>query len=291
MRTVRLSVLLAIAAILLVACRQAPAEKKVYTPAEDIAEGSAVMVAEGASPTADIEGSELTETEQLDAPQDDATADDASAEEQVSADDAQPETEQPDDSPEDETAEEEPQDAEEEIEKIPASQLPSRMSRIVKAMFETNKGSFIVAIYPEIAPYSAPHFIMLIREGFYDDVVIHRYDPGYVVQMGLVFDENGIPLYPDYPRKAELAQITIPDEPCISENTQMTISFAKPDAPDSASCQFFINLRDNRKLDELNYGFTVMAQVVHGQNIVRSLRAGDKIGNAQIIEPGLDPSL
>jgi len=290
MRMVRLSVLLVMAAILLVACRQTSAEKKIYTPAEGIAEGSAVLVAEGATPATDTEGSELPETEQGEAPQDDEAADGSSAEEQESVEDAPPETEQPDDSPEDEAVDES-QDAEEKIEKIPASQLPSRMSSIVKAMFETNKGSFIIAIYPEIAPHSASQFIMLIREGFYDGIVIHRCARNDLVQMGLVFDEHGTPLYPDDPEKAELAQITIPDEPCLSENTYMTISFAKPDAPDSASCQFFINLRDNRRLDELNYGFTVMAQVVHGQNVVRSLRVGDEIGSAQIIERDLDPGL
>lgn len=291
MRMVWLSVLLIIAAILLVACRQTSAEKKVYTPAEGIAEGSAVMMAEGATSATDTEGSELPEMEQGDVPRDDETTDDSSGEEQESAEDAPPESEQPDDSPEDGTVEEESQDAEKEIEKIPASQLPSRMTSIVKAMFETNKGSFIIAIYPEIAPQSASHFIMLIREGFYDGIVIHRYARSDLVQMGLVFDQSGTPLYPDDPKKAELAQITIVDEPCLSENTDMTISFAKPDAPDSASCQFFINLRDNRRLDELNYGFTVMAQVVHGQDVVRSLRVGDEIGNAQIIERGMDPSL
>jgi len=206
MRLTRFSVLLLLAAVLFVACRQAQVEKKAYTPAEGIAEGSAVMVAEGLTTATDTEGFELPETEQVDVPQDDEAADDSSVEEQESAEEAPSETDQPDDSPEDETVDE-PEDAEEEIEKIPASQLPSRMSHIVKAMFETNKGSFIVAIYPEIAPQSAPHFIMLIREGFYNGIVIHRYVRNDLVQMGLVFDQNGTPLYPDDPRKAELASI------------------------------------------------------------------------------------
>lgn len=289
MRMARLSLLIIIATLLLVACRQTTAEKKAYTPAESVTEGNTMMVAEGTSPTEDTESSELAETEQAEVPQDDEAVEDSSGEEQEAAEDAPSETDQPDESPEDDVVDE-PQDAEK-IEKIPASQLPSRMINIVKVMFETNKGSFIIAIYPEIAPLSAPHFIMLIREGFYDRIAIHRYEPGFVVQMGKAFDDDGIPLYPDHPRKAELAQITIADEPCLSENTDMTISFAKPDAPDSASCQFFINLGDNRRLDELNYGFTVMAQVVHGQNVVRSLRVGDEIGSAQIIERDLDPSL
>jgi peptidyl-prolyl cis-trans isomerase A (cyclophilin A) len=153
-------------------------------------------------------------------------------------------------------------------------------------MFETNRGNFIVDIYPEIAPVSAPHFISLINSGFYNNIRIHRFEPDFVVQMGQVLTEDGsnTPIYPNDPKKAQLGGVTIQDEPCLSENTYMTISFAKTDAANSASCQFFINLGDNRRLDTYNHGFSVMAQVVHGQDIVRKLRVGDVIGRAYLIQ-------
>jgi cyclophilin family peptidyl-prolyl cis-trans isomerase len=299
MRILCLSALLSLATLLFVSCLQAPAEKKAYTPAEGAAEKGPAMVAEGTPPDSDTETAPSSQTKEETETSLETESADSSAEEEDSTEEAASQPEPPDETQEDkeadETAEEEEAaddgsaDTEEQQEKIPASQLLSRMRRIVQAMFETSKGSFIVAIYPEIAPISAPHFTMLIREGFYNGMRIHRYEPGYVVQLGKAFDSNGNPLYPDDPKKAELAQITIDDEPCLSENTDMTISFAKPDAPDSASCQFFVNLGDNRKLDDLNYGFTVMAQVIHGQDVVRRLRVGDTIGNAQIIEPGSGP--
>jgi cyclophilin family peptidyl-prolyl cis-trans isomerase len=91
-------------------------------------------------------------------------------------------------------------------------------------------------------------------------------------------------LYPNDKRKTELGAITINDEPCLSENTDMTISFAKTNDANSASCQFFVNLGDNRRLDTYNNGFTVMGLVVHGQDIVRKLRVGDVIGRAYLIQ-------
>lgn len=173
---------------------------------------------------------------------------------------------------------------------IPARELPLKMKNVISAMFETTQGNFIVNIYPEIAPISAPHFADLIKQGFYDGIRIHRFEPGFVIQMGQVISEDGsnTNLYPSDPKKARLGIVTIQDEPCLSENTDMTVTFAKTNAPNSASCQFFINLGDNRRLDRYNNGFTVMGQVIHGQDVVRKLRAGDKIGRAFLIQPPRD---
>jgi peptidyl-prolyl cis-trans isomerase B (cyclophilin B) len=173
---------------------------------------------------------------------------------------------------------------------IPARELPLKMTNVTSAMFETTRGNFIVNIYPEIAPISAPHFIDLIKQGFYDGISIHRFEPGFVIQMGQVISEDGnnTNLYPNDPKKAQIGSVTIQDEPCLSENTDMTVTFAKTSAPNSASCQFFINLGDNRRLDKYNTGFTVMGQVIHGQDIVRKLRVGDKIGRAYLIQPPRD---
>ncbi len=302
MRILSLSAFILVAAILLASCLRAPVEKKAYAPSKEAAKGGPMMVAEGSPPNAKDEDSQLSETNEEAAPPEGQEAADSSTDEEEDTEEASSQSEPPKgtqeaaeteeiEKEEEKAEDDEGADNEEQQEKIPASQLLSRMSNIVQAMFETNKGSFIIAIYPEIAPISAPHFITLIRKGFYDGIKIHRYEPGFVVQMGRAFDDNGNPLYPDDPKKAELAQITINDEPCLSENTYMTISFAKPNAPDSASCQFFINLGDNRRLDELNYGFTVMAQVIHGQDVVQKLRRGDVIGDAQIIQRGPEPGL
>ncbi len=170
------------------------------------------------------------------------------------------------------------EDSEEEKRFIPASRLGEETTKVVYASFETTKGTFIIAIYPEIAPISATHFIDLIRAGFYDGIVIHRYEPNFVVQMGQVTDVTS--------KKFEFTKQSIQDEPNISENVPYTVSFAKSYqdgqlVPNSASTQFFINLGVNSHLDEV---FTVLGQVIHGASVVLKLRAGDRIGSARIVE-------
>jgi peptidyl-prolyl cis-trans isomerase B (cyclophilin B) len=273
------------------ACHQRPDQKATYTPASS--SGAPATVAGNAPPTPPAnadqtanppadQGAAGTETGAAAPAEGSGTPADASSE--PAKDEQAKEGEKKDETKKDEEVK--PVEPAKPL-ITPASQLPSRMNKVTEAMFETSRGNFIVDIYPEIAPISAPHFISLIRAGFYDNIRIHRYEPGFVIQMGQVFSEDGqnTPLYPNDKRKAELGATTIQDEPCLSENTDMTISFAKTNDANSASCQFFINLGDNRRLDTYNHGFTVMGIVVHGQDIVRRLRVGDSIGRAYLLQP------
>lgn len=291
--------LLAAVAALLLSCNRTQSEGKSYSSAEKPGSGTVTVapgtVVGGEEQSAEATGeaapegeTAVTEGEAAPAEGGEAADDAGESTDGEAAKDGEQAEETKNDGEDKDAADEKkaPDEEEKKPEKIPANQLPSRMRQVTRAMFETDKGNFIVAIYPEIAPISAPHFVNLIHAGFYDGIEIHRYDPGYVVQMGLVFRADGSPLYPGNPHKAELAQETIPDEPCLSENTDMTVSFAKPDAPNGASCQFFVNLNDNRRLDEYGYGFAVMGQVIHGSGAVRKLRVGDKILRAYILREG-----
>ena len=160
------------------------------------------------------------------------------------------------------------------------------MNDVVNVGFETKYGTFMIAVYPEIAPISANHFLELVRAGFYDGMVIHRVEPGFVVQMGRVTDQDS--------PKFHFTQEPIKDEPNYSENMPMTVAFAKQYSPEgvkmenSATTQFFINLGDNRTLDP---DFTVMGKVIHGSNVVTSLSVGDKIGRAYILEESANPDI
>ncbi len=161
---------------------------------------------------------------------------------------------------------------------IPASRLSAEAGPPVYAFFQTTRGNFLIAIYPEIAPISARHFIDLVEAGFYNGISIHRYEPNFVVQMGRVTDPNS--------PKFKFTQETIADEPNISENAPYTVAFAKSykgseKLPNSASTQFFINLGVNPHLDN---DFTVMGQVIHGADVVTKLRVGDLIGTAEIVK-------
>ncbi len=53
-----------------------------------------------------------------------------------------------------------------------------------KAVFETDKGSFTLQLFPEYAPISVGNFSTLAQAGFYRDVIFHRVVPGFVIQAG-----------------------------------------------------------------------------------------------------------
>ena len=161
---------------------------------------------------------------------------------------------------------------------VSARELETQMKDVVNVGFETQYGTFVIAVYPEIAPVSANHFLDLVKAGFYDGIAIHRVEPGFVVQMGQVTDENSA--------RYHYTQEPIKDEPNYSENMPMTVAFAKQYTPEgvkqenSASTQFFVNLGDNRRLDP---DFTVMGKVIHGGSVISSLSVGDKIGRAYVL--------
>lgn len=147
----------------------------------------------------------------------------------------------------------------------------------VRVNFDTDKGSFVISIYPEVAPLSSENFLRLILNGFYDGIKVHRVVKGFVVQAGEV---------PQGSEKEELIE-SIPDEVNMVHHERGTVSLAKlydtenkKYLPNSASCQFFINLGSNERLDS---NFTVFGLVSWGMDVVEKIEVGDKIIRAYLI--------
>ena len=161
------------------------------------------------------------------------------------------------------------------VEELAASEMDS-----VRVNFDTARGSFVVAVFPEIAPLSAENLLRLVGEGFYDGIAVHRVVEGFVMQAGEPSEKQA--------EKEKLAW-EFPDEVNYVHHDPATISFAKMYdteekvyIPNSAGAQFFINLGDNRRLDE---NFTVFGRVVWGMETVLATEVGDVIKHAYIINP------
>ena len=116
----------------------------------------------------------------------------------------------------------------------------------------TTAGSLTVRVRPDWAPEGAARFREMVETGYLDDVTIFRVEPEFVVQFGL----SGDPA-----KSADFRDRPIPDEPVLVNNTRGTMTFAKSNAPDSASSQVFISLDDN---EFLNDKFSPFAEVVEG---------------------------
>ena len=152
----------------------------------------------------------------------------------------------------------------------------------------TPVGSFQIATYDRITPNTAQNFVALASGNNYDDMFIHRSDPGFVIQGG------GF----NYP-EAATGPGSVPNNGTIDNefdnwfdpnlgglqagtplNLRGTVSMAKVGGdPDSATSQWFVSLADNSSiLDPQNGGFTVFGRVVgDGMTTVDAIAALDII--------------
>lgn len=145
-----------------------------------------------------------------------------------------------------------------------------------KARFETTKGNFDIVARRVWSPKGVDRLYQLIKNGYYNDVALFRVVPNFVAQFGIHNDT----LINKSWRKG------IEDEPVLAKNEAMSISFARG-GKNTRSNQIFINLKDNHRLDELEYsgvkGFPVVAKVIAGKEIVLQFYDGygDKLGRKQ----------
>ena len=132
------------------------------------------------------------------------------------------------------------------------------------ARFVTNQGNLDILLLEHQAPLSVANFVGYVTSGKYNDVVVHRSVPGFVVQTGGYNPSGGDITPPGTP--------TVPNEfsPTRS-NVRGTIAYAKlGNDPNSATSEWFVNLADNNasnpqgnNLDAQNSGFTVFGRVIH----------------------------
>jgi len=125
-------------------------------------------------------------------------------------------------------------------------------------------GTLIIQLYPEKAPVTVANFLAYVDSGFYEGTIFHRVIPGFVVQGGgLTFDFN---------RKETLEPIINESDNGL-ENQYLTLSMARTSAVNSATSQFFINLKHNPTLDakENQPGYAVFAKVIAGESVVEKI--------------------
>jgi peptidyl-prolyl cis-trans isomerase B (cyclophilin B) len=134
---------------------------------------------------------------------------------------------------------------------------------------QTSMGDITVELYPDKAPATTANFLQYVKDGFYNGTIFHRVIPGFVIQGG-GFDAN-------MNQKSTRAPIKNEADNGL-KNEAYTLSMARTMDPDSATSQFFINLKDNRALDHTGktprgWGYAVFARVVKGKEVVDKIAA------------------
>jgi len=139
------------------------------------------------------------------------------------------------------------------------------------AKIETNKGVIELELYPKHAPKTVNNFVFLARKGFYDGVSFHRVISNFMIQGG---DPTGTGAGgPGYSFEDEVA-----DNPLTHETGVISMANAGPNTNGS---QFFIT---HSPQPHLNGKHTVFGKVVSSQNVVDSIRQGDKMERVKISE-------
>lgn len=128
----------------------------------------------------------------------------------------------------------------------------------------TNYGVIRIEVLADKAPITAQNFVEYIAAGFYDGLIFHRVIPDFVIQGG--------GFEPGMKRKTTRAPIQNEADNGV-KNARGTLSMARTSDPQSATSQFFINLKDNVSLDHTGknprgWGYAVFAKVVSGLDVV-----------------------
>ena len=132
--------------------------------------------------------------------------------------------------------------------------------------FETSLGDFTIELLEKEAPLSVANFLKYVDDGFFDNTIFHRVIPGFVIQGG-GFTENMTQKKTQPPVKNEADNGL--------KNSRGTLSMARTNDINSATSQFFVNLKDNDFLDHSrgNFGYAVFARVTDGMDVVDKIAA------------------
>ncbi|HVS54445.1 MAG TPA: peptidylprolyl isomerase [Opitutaceae bacterium] len=135
------------------------------------------------------------------------------------------------------------------------------------AQFDTVKGKFNVELKSTDTPKTATNFLNYVNRGAYTSSIIHRSDTSLGVIQGGGFALSGSSLNPiatDAPVPAEIK----------FSNTRGTIAMARQTGIDTATSQWFINVKDNPALDTAGGGYTVFGRVLGtGMSVVDLIAA------------------
>jgi peptidyl-prolyl cis-trans isomerase A (cyclophilin A) len=169
-----------------------------------------------------------------------------------------------------------------------------------KVKFSTTAGDFVVELYPDKAPRTVENFLQYVKDKHYDGTIFHRVIENFMVQGG-GYDTH-------YVEKKTRAPVVHEGREALAKgglkNVTGTLVMARTNDPNSATAQFFINVKDNAFLDPilippgdpvpkfeyqgrvyentpranlLNapqlFGYTVFGKVVSGMDVVQKIKS------------------
>jgi cyclophilin family peptidyl-prolyl cis-trans isomerase len=145
------------------------------------------------------------------------------------------------------------------------AQEAAAAAKPVKVTLETSKGAIELELDAAKAPISVANFVSYAKKGHYDGTIFHRVIPDFMVQGG--------GFTPDMAQKKTDPGIKNESQNGL-KNSRGTIAMARTSDPNSATSQFFINVKDNGNLDYPSfdgYGYAVFGKVTKGMDVVDAI--------------------
>lgn len=144
----------------------------------------------------------------------------------------------------------------------------SQTEKNTMILMKTSKGDIKIKLYDEDSPISVKNFLTYVESGHYNGTIFHRVIDNFMIQGG-GFDKKMNQKPTLAPIKNEAAN--------GKKNKRGTLAMARTGVIDSATCQFFINVKDNDFLDYRDpsmqgFGYCVFGEVVDGLDIVDAIK-------------------
>ena len=134
-------------------------------------------------------------------------------------------------------------------------------------LLSTSLGEIKIDLYDKEAPETVSNFLGYVNEGFFDGTIFHRVIAGFMIQGG--------GFTPDMQQKS--TKPPIKNEATNGLKNELgTLAMARTNVVDSATSQFFINVKDNDFLNhqgQANFGYCVFGKVVEGLDVVHQIEA------------------
>ena len=132
-------------------------------------------------------------------------------------------------------------------------------------LLSTSMGDIKIELYEKEAPQTVSNFLAYVNDGFFDGTIFHRVIAGFMIQGG--------GFTPDMQQKS--TKPAIKNEATNGVKNELgTLAMARTNVVDSATSQFFINVKDNDFLNhqgQANFGYCVFGKVVEGLDVVQQI--------------------
>jgi peptidyl-prolyl cis-trans isomerase A (cyclophilin A) len=149
----------------------------------------------------------------------------------------------------------------------PGAKTTAPTGKNPRVVIKTSLGSILIELYAEKAPITVKNFLRYVDSKFYDNTIFHRVMSNFMIQGGgFTTDRNKKPTRAPIKNEANNGL----------RNTRYTVAMARTSAVNSATAQFFINVKDNQRLNHRGpgsaFGYCVFARVIGGKDVVEKIR-------------------